>query len=97
MRHSRRRRSPKSKAKAQINHACKRLGQRYDIFADTKTIEAMVKYIQDGNAEFIEKQSNRVSVFKVTWADKDIKVVYDKMRKTIVTALPWGENNAYRL
>ena len=43
--------------------------------------------------EFVEKQSNRVSVFCVTYKEVDIIAVYDRVRKLIITVIEpevWG-------
>jgi len=37
---------------------------------------------------FIERQSNRVTIFLVQHGEQKIRVVYDKQRKTIATCLP---------
>ena len=54
----------------------------------------MVESIQCGTAEFLYKESNRISLFKVFCkkADKFVKVVYDKDRKEIVTVLKEMKN-----
>jgi hypothetical protein len=52
--------------------------------------------IQEGEAQFVEKQSNRVSIFQLTYKEKSVKVVYDKLRKTIVSFLPLTSAPDYR-
>lgn len=44
--------------------------------------------IQNGNGIFIEKQSNRVTVWDLSLNSSVYRVVYDKDRKRIVTVLP---------
>lgn len=76
------------KRKAQQKHAVRRFAQRHGEFVGQDRFLEMVHSIQEGRATFIEKQSNRVSVFDVALGEKIVRVVYDKHRKTIVTALP---------
>lgn len=79
--------SKQSKASCQRYHAKKRALERFDVSLTTADLNLVVQMIQDGRATFIEKQSNRVSVFAVIINDKKVNVVYDKTRKTIVTFL----------
>jgi catabolite regulation protein CreA len=69
-------------------HFKKRVKQRYDLEINRFVYQQLVDQIQDGQAEFIQKQSNRISVFWVMYDDIRIRVIYDKSRKTLVTALP---------
>jgi len=50
-------------------------------------INDIVSRIQQGDGEFIKKQSNRVSLWKMDIAGQEATVVYDKMRKTIVSVI----------
>lgn len=87
---SRRRRLPKKKC--QEIHAKKRFLERYNGFDFTEKIsKEFIRMIQNGLALCIEKQSNRVSIFKVFYDNKDFNVVYDKKSKVVVTVLPKTE------
>lgn len=77
-----------SKKIAQKRHAKQRALQRYGIDLNKTLLRTWVEQIHSGSAKFLERQSNRVSVFEITYNDKQIPVVYDRIRKTIVTALP---------
>lgn len=87
------------KEAAQIAHFKKRCKERYAINVNRSLYKDMVSLIGSNRAVFIEKQSNRVTVFWL-YLEKEyegtrIKVVYDKIRKTLITALPLEnqENN----
>ena len=43
--------------------------------------------IQNGELEFIERQSNRVSLFRYVINGTAYKIVYDRQRKQVVTIL----------
>lgn len=76
-----------SKEYAQYRHAIRRAKERVGIDLTITEIRALVKQIQSGGAEFVNKQTNRVSVFKLTLHGKETLVVYDSSRHTIVTFL----------
>lgn len=81
-------RKSKGKRKAQLKHAKRRFADRFEISLNDNEYLQLVNKIQKGNAEFVERQSNRVTVWDVEHAEKTIRVVYDKRTKVIVTALP---------
>lgn len=85
------RKQKKDKAKTQRIHARKRALQRYNIDINRNDIEEIIKKINSGEAKFIEKQSLRVSIWFVEIKGKKVKVVYDKLRKTIASFLPIKE------
>ena len=84
------------KAKSQRKHAIKRALQRYDLDINQEKLVELVQSIQNGKAKFLEKQSLRVSIFEVEVNGKKTRVVYDKIRKTIVSFLPLGPEPDYR-
>lgn len=75
-----------SKTNCEDFHFAKRCIERIGYVPDTKTI---VKKIQNNELEFVERQSNRITLFK--WIEPvskiSYKVVYDKQRKRLVTIL----------
>lgn len=78
-----------SKARSQRSHARKRALQRFDVQLNRHQLQALVTQIQNGFATLVERQSLRVSVWRITLEDgRRPHVVYDKQRKTIVTFLP---------
>ncbi len=78
------RRKKKDKKEAQRIHFEKRSLQRVGIILNRKEI---IRKIHNQELEFIERQSNRVSLFRLIHEGTAYKVVYDKERKQIVTIL----------
>lgn len=84
------------KDRAQWIHVRKRCLQRTGIEMTKELSNQLVSKITTGHpeAEFIEKQSNRVTIWdikhEIDGEDFVFRAVYDKMRKNIVTIL----NNA---
>jgi hypothetical protein len=77
-----------NKRQGERRHAKKRLRQRYGINAGSKFLSQMISMIRSQKAVLIRRQSLRVSLYWVTINDVRYKVVYDRKRKMIVTALP---------
>lgn len=77
-----------SKKTCQRIHAKRRALERHGLQLNRFDLFEMVKLIQGQKAEFVERQSLRVTVWRVPWGDRKLKVVYDKVRKNIVTVLP---------
>jgi len=84
----RRRKRSKKTQQTLVRHAGLRAAQRYGIFFGNEENDEAVRQIQRGEATLIEKQSIRVSVWKVVIHDKEIPVCYDANRKSIITCLP---------
>ena len=78
------RRKRLNKKQCQQKHFEKRCLQRIGKLISQKEIK---RKIQNNELEFIEAQSNRVSIFKYVFEGKEYKVVYDKLRKQVVTIL----------
>ena len=74
----------RSKKKAVKIHFQKRSLERVGVLLNEKVI---VNLIQENKLEFIERQSNRITVWRYVFMDKKYRVVYDKQRKQIVTIL----------
>ena len=58
--------------------------ERLGVLLDEKEI---IKQIQQGELPFLKRQSNRVSVFRYTRDEKNYRLVYDKIRKQLITIL----------
>ena len=71
----------------QKKHGKRRLRERFGISLSDRDYEDLVNKIQNDETTYVEKQSCRISVFDVKLLDEVVRVVYDKSRKTIVTAL----------
>ena len=85
-----RRKIKRTKEQSQNIHARRRFQERFGIFLTKELKAEILQTIHKGFASFVEKQSNRISLFDVTIKGSTIRVVYDKVRKNIVSAL-WPE------
>lgn len=74
------------KAKTLAAHAGSRLHERYGLAH--RDAEAIAQLIRDGKSTPVEKQSNARSVHDVVYDGVTIRVVYDRERKCLITALP---------
>ena len=77
-----------SKNKAERLHFKKRMSERYGLDISRENIVRIVKIIQRNQSIFTIKQSNTRSIHFISYADRVIPMVYDKLRKELVTALP---------
>lgn len=75
------------KTESQRIHFSRRCIDRFGFCPSLDERKAVVDLIQSGGAIFVEKQSNRVSVFQVVMRGMKMNVVYDKQRKALVTAM----------
>lgn len=69
-------------------HAKKRAEERYGVSLNSEDRRDIVKMIQNGEADFVAKQSNTRSLFKVDFEGSPLNVVYDKARHALRTVLP---------
>ncbi len=68
-------------------HAKKRLLERYGIAGDNLFFGECLRQINDGEAKLLERQSNRVWLYKVVVDDLVVYAIFDAKRQTIVTFL----------
>jgi hypothetical protein len=74
--------------KRHVAHCERRVFERYgELYAD-KLIPEILSKIRKGDGEFVRKQSNSKTVWKVIVNHKTYHVVYDKNTKCLVTFLP---------
>ncbi len=78
----------KNKAVAQTVHAIRRANERYELNLTQSDMRHFSNQIQSGNAQFLEKQTGRVSVFSVMTLAGAVPMVYANQRKTIASVLP---------
>jgi hypothetical protein len=69
-------------------HAKKRAAERYHIDLNRDARQEIVRKIQHNEAEFVGKQSNNRSFWRVEHGGESLNVVYDKQRSTMCTVLP---------
>ncbi len=77
-------RDQKAHARMRLRTRCELEGSRSEI---DDAIKSMTDTIQAGRAKHIEKQSNRLGLFEVTFSKKSYYPVYDHTRKVITTFL----------
>lgn len=77
----------RSKSKDQQKHFKRRALERFGLHVDKNQYAEIIRMIQAGEGKFVEKQSKRVTVWELEIDDETMRVVYDKHRKTVVTAL----------
>ena len=66
-----------------------RVFQRHGIDINEDDYYAMVDMVQEGrNAFFLWAESNTKAHWELRWKGQDVRVVYDKKRQGLVTALP---------
>ena len=69
-------------------HAKKRAEERYGLNLNKEARHEIVSMIQTNQAEFVGKQSNNRSLWRVNYQNQSLNVVYDKARSTMCTVLP---------
>src|SRR5271169_6644645 len=69
-------------------HAKKRAEERYGLNLNKEARHEIVSMIQTNQAEFVGKQSNNRTLWRVSYQDQSLNVVYDKARNTMCTVLP---------
>jgi hypothetical protein len=79
---------PKKTPKILNAHAKKRAEERYGLSLNKEARHEIVGKIQANEAEFVAKQSNNRSLWRVNYQDQPLNVVYDKQRGTMCTVLP---------
>jgi len=65
-----------------------RAAQRYGVCLGKEEHEELVQQIHKQKAQFVERQSLRVTVWIVELDGTKMKVCYDSNRKAIITCLP---------
>ena len=80
-----------NKTQCQRVHAKQRCFERYGESINRDDLDEIAKMILSKDAvraRLVEKQSMRVSIWIVLFRNKEMKVVYDKKRGTVVSFLP---------
>lgn len=84
-----------SKKKAQTIHFRRRMAQRHALAVTPADVRFIIHQIQCGQAVHIWDQSIRVKIKGVKLNGEWLVVIYDSIRKTLVTVLP-KENEFYK-
>lgn len=69
-------------------HAKKRAEERYGLSLNHDQRREIVGMIQSNQAEFVGKQSNNRTLWRVQYQEQSLNVVYDKARNAMCTVLP---------
>ncbi len=86
-----------SKAEQQRKHAFRRSRERVEGKITQNDYVQIIKMIQTGKACFLERQSNRVTLWILVYRDEPVRVVYDKVRSQVVSFLPIEEEHFDKL
>lgn len=73
---------------AERSHTRLRLAERYGLQASSADIFAMAKLIAHGQATLLARQSRRVDHWLLDYKGLQLRLVYDRHRRSIITALP---------
>lgn len=87
-----------SKAKAERKHCLHRLRERFGVNLSENDYYGIINQIQNNKAKFVDRQSNRVTIWQLVIQQQDVVVCYDKIRKEIITAIPaawYGKEERY--
>lgn len=85
-----RRRRAGTKKGAQRVHVRRRALERLGFPIGDRTIDEMVRRIQCGEATFVRRSSNRVTIWEmeIPGDDRRVRCAYDKRTKGIATVIP---------
>lgn len=72
-----------NKAKAQRHHARRRGAERYGLDLTNREMEEIVRAIQRGQARLVNKQSNRISVFDISFARRNRDTIREVIDETL--------------
>lgn len=78
------------------SHACKRALLRYELKLTQDDLDNIVKLIQNGKAQFIERSSNRRTIFNVNYNNKVVTIVYNSEKHKVITFLPINSREILR-
>lgn len=74
-----------NKTAALQSHSKRRAKERLGMNLTNRDLDSIVGMIRNNRGQFVEKQSNRVTLWKVHYRDNDMQVLYDKTRQCIIT------------
>lgn len=68
-----------------MKHAVNRAKERFGLDLDTYAVRAIAHRIQQGDAQFIKRKSWRLTVWRIIYRDREMKVMYDRKHHIPVT------------
>lgn len=78
----------KTKAESERVHAIRRAQDRFGVTLNRDGYDHLCSLIKTGRAEFVRRQSHRVTVFRLTLGDQPCHAVYSTATHQIVTFMP---------
>jgi len=81
------------KKNAQIAHAQRRIKERLGEGIDAGVLARQIKR---GESRFLFSESNRITHHRIEINGKPVEVVYDTVRKVVVTVLPLADSQDKR-
>lgn len=85
------------KGKAQKAHAKRRAMERFGVELTNKKFAAIVELIQGQKAKFLDRQSGHTTRWLIELEGREVIVVYDSKRHTLVTFLHKEIESIFRL
>ncbi|MGH6648456.1 hypothetical protein [Aquabacterium sp.] len=73
---------------AERSHTRLRLLERYELQATSAEIFEMAKLIAHGHATLVARQSRHVGHWRLAYKGRQLLLVFDRQRRSIITALP---------
>ena len=86
-----------SKLRCQKKHCKQRFMERFGFSPNDQEFQDMILQIQTGQAEHVETQSCRVTIFKVIIRELKVVVAYDKVRKQLATVMFDGASPIFEI
>ena len=78
-----------TKRRAQQLHAIRRARRYLGVEWNKADLNRIKNHVQRGETRLLERQSSRVTIHEVTDGGQTFIAAYDKVRKTIITVMPW--------
>ncbi|RZL04005.1 MAG: hypothetical protein EOP36_02390 [Rubrivivax sp.] len=73
---------------AERSHTKRRLAERYGLEVSSDDLFKMAKALAHGQATLIAKQSRGVDHWLLDYQGLQLRLVFDRQRRSIITALP---------
>lgn len=73
---------------AERSHTKLRLAERYGLLATSADIFEMAKLIAHGQATLVARQNRHVGHWLLNYRGQQLRLVFDRQRRSIITALP---------
>lgn len=90
-------RRAENKTKSAWKHFSRRASERLGFAITKATHQDIIDQIQNDKGYLVEKQSNARSIWEVKIADQKCEVIYDKLKKRLITVLPIKDNNEFTI